>query len=292
MYYYIVNPAAGGGKISKIQDRLIERLKRLGIFGEFVKSTGPDDVAKLAKLGIARGYKTIVAVGGDGTINEVMNTIIGSEKVALGIIPTGTTNDLADSLGIRDWYSATGILAARKIEEINLGQVGSRYFVTAVAVGFEPKVAHLKRLSKGNLPEKIKFSFSMFRQATSYKSIRAYLRFDNNFEAEAECFNILIAGAGFSPLKKTDKNAVSEKMLDTIVITKISGSEVLKYGYLPKLNSIEWPKISVFHAKKIDIETKKPTDVTADGQLIGQTPVEISITDKKIRMIVSKKRKG
>lgn len=291
MYYYIVNPAAGGGKISKIQDRLIERLKRLGILSEFVKSTGPDDVAKLTRLGISKGYKTIVAVGGDGTINEVMNTIIGNEKVALGIIPTGTTNDLADSLGIRDWYSATGILAARKIEEINLGRVGSRYFVTAVAIGFEPKVAHLKRLSKGNLPEKIKFSLSMFRQAASYKPIKAYLRFDNNFEAEAECFNILITGAGFSPLKKTDKNTAS-KMLDTIVVTKISNSRVLKYGYLPKLNSIEWPKISVFHAKKIDIETKKPTDVTADGQLIGKTPIEVGITDKKIRMIVSKKRKG
>jgi len=291
VYYYIVNPAAGGGKVNKIQERLTERLKRLGVFGEFVKSTGPDDVAKLARLGISKGYKTIVAVGGDGTINEVMNTLMDNEKVALGIIPTGTTNDLADNLGIKDWYSATGILAARKIEEINLGKVGDRYFVTSVAIGFEPRIAHLRRLSKGNLPEKIKFSLSMLKHASAYKPIKAYLRFDNSYEAEAECFNIFIAGESFSPIKKKQKGASSKQLLDTVVITKVPGSKALKYGYLPKITSVEWPKISVFHSKRIDIETRKPTDVTADGQLIGQTPIGITTSEKTIRVIVSKKRK-
>jgi len=185
MYYYIVNPAAGGAKIAKIQDKLTDRLRRLGILGEFVKSTGPDDVAKLARLGIERGYKTIVAVGGDGTINEVLNEIIKHDNVALGIIPTGTTNDLAYSLGIKDWHAATGILASRKIEEVELGEVGGRYFVTTVAIGFEPKISHLKRLSKGNLTEKIRFSLGLFSHATAYRPIEANLTFDDSFEVSA-----------------------------------------------------------------------------------------------------------
>lgn len=290
MYYYIVNPAAGGARINKIQDRLQERLKRLSIMGEFVKSTGPEDVAKLARIGIEKGYKTIVAVGGDGTINEVMNAILDNEKVALGIIPTGTTNDLADALGIRDWYSATGILASRKIEEVNLGRIGSRYFVTSVSIGFEPKVANLRRLSRGNIVDKIRFGVGMFKAATTYRPIRASIKFDDNYDVAAECFNVIVSNSNFSPVT-AKKSKKTENLLNTVIITKIPGSKALRYGYHSNASVIELPKISVFHSRKIIITTRKSVDVTADGQVIAKTPVEVRVADKKVRVIVSRKRK-
>lgn len=290
MYYYIVNPAAGGARINKIQDKLKERLKKLGIMGEFVKSTGPDDVAKLARLGISRGYKTIVAVGGDGTINEVMNAIIDNEKIVLGIIPTGTTNDLADALGIRDWYSATSILASRKVEQIDLGKVGSRFFVTSVAIGFDARISSLKRLSKGNVADRVRFRMGIFKEATGFKPMDAKIKFDDNYEVEAECFNVIISNSQFFPLKgvKTEPN---DELLDTVVITKIPGSKALKYGLLSDASTIDLPKISVFHSEKINISSKKSVPVAVDGQVIGETPVEVSLADKKIRVIVSRKRK-
>jgi diacylglycerol kinase (ATP) len=291
MYYYIVNPAAGGARINKIQDKLIERLKRLGIYGDFVKSTGADDVGKLAKLGISKGYKTIVAVGGDGTINEVMNAILEHPKVALGIIPMGTTNDLADALGITDWFQATGILAARKIEEIPLGHVGDRVFVTSVTVGFDPKIARLKQLSKGNFSERVRSALGIFGQASSYRHISANIRFDKKYEVEAECFNIVVASGIFSPVYLGKNRADTNKIFDTVVITKIPGAKALKYGYGSNTKEIEKNKISVFHADTIEIDSKKPTEVTADGQVVGTTPVKIGKTDQTIRVIVSKRRK-
>lgn len=290
MYYYIVNPAAGGGKINKIQDRLTERLKRLGVMGEFVKSTGPEDVAKLAKLGIERGYKTIVAVGGDGTINEVMNAIIDNDKVVLGIIPTGTTNELADALGINDWYAATGILASRKIENVDLGKIGDRFFVTSVTIGFDSKIARERRLSRGNVVEKARYGMKVFKEAAAFKPIRASLKFDNNYEAEAECFNIIISNAQFFPLSKP-KQKVNDNLLDTMIITKIPGSKIFKYSYLSDNAAIDLPKISVFRSKNIEITTKDPVDVAADGQVIAKTPVKVTVADKKLRVIVSRKRK-
>lgn len=290
MYYYIVNPAAGGAKINKIQDRLKDRLKRLGIMGEFVKSTGADDVAKLAKLGVERGYKTIVAVGGDGTINEVLNAILPYEKVALGIIPTGTTNDLADAMGIKDWFSATSILASRKIEEVDLGKVGERFFVTSVSIGFDPKIADFKRLSRGNAVDKLKYGLGVFKEATTFKPVQAKLKFDNNYEVEAECFNVIVSNAQFFPLANTNPSP-KDSLLDTVVITKIPNSKILRYGYLSDPSTIELPKISVFHSKKIEIGSKNPIDIAADGQIIAKTPVEITMADKKLRVIVSRKRK-
>lgn len=290
MYYYIVNPAAGGARINKIQEKLTERLKRLGIFGEFVKSTGPDDVGKLARMGIKKGYKTIVAVGGDGTINEVMNAVLDFPKVALGIIPMGTTNDLADALGISDWFQATNILAARKIEEVPLGRVGDRVFVTSVTVGFDPKIARLKQLSKGNAVDKFRSALGMFGQASAYRPINAIVKFDNKFEIESECFNVIVASGIFSPVYLAEKHKDTTKIFDTVVISKIPGAKALKYGY-GSVKEIEKNKISVFHADSIEIDAKKPTEVSADGQVIGTTPVKIGATDRTVRVIVSKNRK-
>lgn len=290
MYYYIVNPAAGGGKINKIQDRLKERLKRLGIMGEFVKSTGPGDVAKLAKLGVEKGFKTIVAVGGDSTINEVMNAIIGSERVALGIIPTSNTNELALALGITDWYAATGILAARKVEEVDLGRVGDRFFVTSVSVGFEPRVAQIRALAAGNLPTRMRYFLGMFKESTTYRPVSATLKFDGNYEVEAECFNIMVSNAQFSTVKHATIKP-NDSLLDTVVITKIPPSKILKYSYLSDTSAIDLPKISVFHSKKIEIVTREPVDVSIDGQTGVKTPIVMRIADKKLRVIVSRKRK-
>lgn len=289
MYYYIVNPAAGGAKINKIQDRLKDRLKRLNIMGEFVKSTGADDVAKLARLGVERGYKTIVAVGGDGTINEVMNAILDYDKVALGIIPTGTTNDLADAMGIKDWFSATSILASRKIEEVDLGIVGDRFFVTSVSIGFDPKIADFKRLSRGNAIDKVKYGFGVFKEATTFKPLNTRIKFDNNYEVEADCFNVIVSNAQFFPLISANP-VPNDNLLDTVVITKIPNSKIIRYGYLSDPSKIDLPKISVFHSKKIEISSKNPCDVAADGQIIAKTPVEIRMADKKLRVIVSRKR--
>lgn len=291
MYYYIVNPAAGGSKIDKIQDRLKSRLKDLGIMGEFVKSTGPEDVGKLTRMAIERGYKTIVAVGGDGTINEVMNEIIDNPKIVLGIIPIGTTNDLADSLGIHSWYSATGILASRKVEEINLGQIGKRYFVTSVMIGFDAEFAKEKRLAHGNALEKARFGARLLSKSASFKPIETRITFDNNYEVEAEAFSVVVSNSKSSPLKQV-KMTADDSLLDTVVITKIPGYKMLKYGYASDSTGIELPKISVFHSKEILIDTKKPKEVAADGQVVGETPVKISLADKRLRVIVSRKRRA
>lgn len=290
MYYYIVNPAAGGAKIGKIQDRLKSRLTDLGIMGDFVKSTGSDDIARLARMGVEKGYKTIVAVGGDGTINEVMNELLGNEKIVLGIIPIGTTNDLADALGVKSWYSATSILASRKIEDIDLGKVGNKYFITSVTIGFDAEFSRDRRLSRGNVFEKARYSAKLFSKSIVFKPIKASLKFDDNYEVEAEIFSVVISNSKFSPLSFA-RTKSKDNLLDTAVITRIPGYKMLQYGYLSDLSSVDLPKISVFHSREIEISTKKPKEVAIDGQVVTETPVKIEMSDKRLKVIVSRKRK-
>lgn len=290
MYFYVVNPAAGGGKIDKIQEKLKSRLRELGVMGEFAKSTGPEDVAKLTRMAIDKGYKTIVAVGGDGTINEVMNQLVGNEKTVLGIIPIGSTNDLADTLGIKSWYQATGVLASRKVESVGIGLAGKRYFVTSIALGFDADIFSEKRLSKGNIFEKFNFGIKVFSKSLGFNPTKVWLRFDNNYEVEAEIFSIIISGSN-SFINSAIKAESNASMLNTVIITKIPGYKILKYGYLSDPASLDSSKFSLFKSKSVEIHTKKPISVAIDGQIASETPIKIKMTENKLRVIVSRKRK-
>lgn len=291
MYYYIINPAAGGGKINKIQDKLKERLIALGIAGEFEKSTGSNDIPKLIAIALRKGFKTIVAVGGDGTINEVINTIHGQTNIALGIIPTGNTNELANLLGIPDWQSACNILAARKVESVDLGIINDRYFVTSSSIGLDNVIYGLKKFQTPSRFARSLYTVKLSTAIKRFKPITLNIDFDKKFNIKTECLNLSISNGRFvNYLPKASKP--QDGILDAILIHNLSFKETLLYGQGKiSFKKAETDKVSVFHAKNITISSREPLDVSADGQVITKTPVKINISDQKLKVIVSRKRK-
>lgn len=288
MYYYIINPASGGGKINKVQDKLKERLKELGIAGEFAKSTGPGDIEKLTKMAIGKGYKTIVAVGGDGTINEIINAIDGS-NVALGIIPMGSSNELASMLGITEWQMACNILAARKVEEVDLGLIDDKLFVTAASIGFDNIIFDLKRSQRLGTLGKFGFATKLYAAARSYKPLHLDLNFDGKFSVETDCFNFSLSNGAFLNYIP-QKSKPQDNMLDAVLVSHLSASDAIKYGQGTLDLSKKPGQVSVFHTKKIKITSKDPVPVSADGKIVATTPVTIEVSDRKLKVIVSKKR--
>jgi len=288
MYYYIINPASGGGKINKVQDKLKERLKELGIAGEFAKSTGPGDIARLTKMAIERGYKTIVAVGGDGTINEIINAL-GDVRVALGIIPMGMSNELANMLGITDWSMACNILAARKVEEVDLGLINDKLFVTAASIGFDNILFDLKRSKRDGAWGKFAFGTKLSTTARSFKPLHLELNFDDKYSVETDCFNFSLSNGAFLTYLP-QKSKPQDNMLDAVLISHLSHSDAVKYGQGTLDLSKKLGQVSVFHTKKMKITSKEPVVVSADGKPVAETPVTIEVSEHKLRVIVSKKR--
>ena len=288
MYYYIINPASGGGKINKVQDKLKDRLKELGIAGEFAKSTGPGDIDKLTRMAVEKGFKTVVAVGGDGTINEIINAI-GNTGVALGIIPLGSSNELATMLGITDWQSACNILAARKIEEVDLGLINDKVFVTAASIGFDNIIFDMKRSRATGTLGRFAYVTKLSGAARGFKPVHLTLDFDNKYSVETDCFNFSLSnGAFFSFLPQ--KSRPQDNMLDAVLIGHLGFGDALKYGQ-GKLDLSKKPgQISIFHTKKIQISSAKPIPVSADGKVVAETPVTIKVSDRKLKVIVSRKR--
>ncbi len=291
MYYYIINPAAGGGKINKIQEKLKERLSELGIAGEFEKSTGTSDIGRLTKLAIGKGFKTIVAVGGDGTINEVINALGDKPNVALGIIPTGSTNELANLLGIYDWQSACTILAARKIEKVDLGLInGTHIFVTSVTLGFDNLLFNLKRHQSTSPISKFSYLTRLSKAVSGFKPIKVDLEFDKKYSVSTECFNLAVSNGTFIDYLPA-KSKPQDDTLDVILINKLSFKEALLYGQKKlRFTGENASRLSIFHTQRLTIKTAKPVPVSADGQVVTETPATISISDQKLKVIVSRKR--
>ncbi len=282
MYYYIVNPAAGKGAINQIQDKLRERLLQLGINGEFAKTTGPGDAETMTKAALEKGFKTIVAIGGDGTINEVMNGMTDSTAV-LGIIPVGKSNTLANHFGIHSWQQACEVLAARRISSYNLMAAGQNYFLSNLALGFETDLDKNVETTTNALRDRVVSFINSWRHAQNYPTLKCTLTIDDQFSLEADTFSLRVA---------------NQKFLDPSSPNRLVVSLVDRPGR-PQLTSYIWQLLRgekpledrattrVF-GRRVMIETTPPTGITIDGKLGSRTPLAIRLTDRQVRFITEK----
>jgi diacylglycerol kinase (ATP) len=149
-YKLIVNPIAGGGRAKALIPKVENIFRQAGAEFEIYTTKGPEDAIEAAAVAAREGFEIIVAVGGDGTLNEVLNGIVGTEAV-LAALHGGKGNDFATSVHMpRDVDSACRALLRAEIKAIDLGKVMGRYFINSVGVGFDAAVA--MRVNRGVKP--------------------------------------------------------------------------------------------------------------------------------------------
>ena len=152
---FIVNPVAAGGKTARIWPQIEKELALLDLSFDFIFTEAPLHATTLAKEGVEQGFENIVAVGGDGTVNEVVNGLMspGGQRAeaALGVVITGRGSDLARTIGVpADYSEACARLADQRTMTVDLGLVEfdqegerkQRYFVNVGGSGFDAEVAH------------------------------------------------------------------------------------------------------------------------------------------------------
>jgi YegS/Rv2252/BmrU family lipid kinase len=136
---FIVNPRAGRGRGEAIARELPARLARHGLTGRVVTTAGPRAAVALAREA-ARDESVVVAVGGDGTANEVVNGLAESDAT-FGLLPVGSGNDLALALGIPDDLDeALEVIAHGRDSRLDLGRYDDGWFANSLGIGFEAQV--------------------------------------------------------------------------------------------------------------------------------------------------------
>ncbi len=282
MYYYIVNPSAGRGAINQLQDKLRGRLTELGISGEFVKTTGPGDAAKLAEQAAAKGHKTIVAVGGDETVNEILNGIAKAD-VAVGIIPIGRSNELATQLDIPDWQAACQILAARRIVSFALIAAGQRYWLSTLSIGFETDTYKRVDATDTDIRSRLRHFSQTWGLAAGFQPLDCHITVDSKLQMDCQLFSLTVANQKFN-------NPLDDNKLVVNISSKPARPQLGAYLWqlLKGTEPLTQTATTRFTANRIVVDTKPPTGLMIDGKLSGRTPIAIRLTEHQLKFIVGR----
>jgi diacylglycerol kinase family enzyme len=283
MYYYVVNPAAGRGQIRTMQEKLRARLDELGIGGEWAKTTGPGEATRMTKAAISSGHTTIVAVGGDDTVNEVINGV-GQDNVAVGILPIGTNNRVATQLGILTWPQACEALAARRLTSYSLIAAGQKFFLSTLSLGFETDLDKTVDTTDNGIRGRIRQLTQSLSTAKNFGTLKCRVDVDGQYQIQCELFSLSISNQKFL-------NPLADNRL-IVAITDRPGR--LRLGQLA-LQKIRRPESQIvdsattrFLAERVVIETEPSTGIMVDGKVTGRTPIAIRLTNRHIRFITEK----
>jgi YegS/Rv2252/BmrU family lipid kinase len=277
----ILNPAAR----SERAHRFIDRLRELSGGAEIRQSSHPADAERISAEAIAEGFTTIVAAGGDGTVNEVVNGIraSGGVDIRLGILPIGTMNVFAMELGIpvnaleKSW----DVIARGEIRRIDLPCAdhaeGRRRFVQLAGVGLDAEVVRrTTRESKKALgPLSYLLSLAQVAGGTPPKLV---LRDAEGVEREG---SFLLLGNGRyygGPFRMFRKGSCTDGLVDVLLFRNQSPWDLLRYMQAIVMGQHDGLKdVEYFQTSALGVTSAEPVPFELDGEMAGFAPVSFSV---------------
>lgn len=282
----IVNPSAGKGKAGRELPRLKGLLDALGINYSLELTKCAGHATELARLGVQEGWPVIAAVGGDGTINEVINGVAPS-RIPLAVIPAGTGNDLVRSLKLpKSWSEAVLAITSSKELKIDLGEDQGCYFASLAGMGFPADVMNNVNLSKGIFSGSMAFVWGILRTLRKLSAIPVRLDLDGEIKTQKVqgifILNTAYAGGGLKFSPQADYN---DGKLDVVVMRDLSVSEIM--WLLPKVyrgTHLSHPKVDFYRVRDVKVETTEPLHKLFDGNVHGSTPIKATVHRGALRV--------
>jgi YegS/Rv2252/BmrU family lipid kinase len=268
-YAIILNPNAGRGKAAKMENELLKMVSAsIGSYDLF-KTEYPNHAREIA-ASLKNDYSVIVAVGGDGTVHETVNGMMGG-KAALAAIPLGSGNDFIKMLNLPK--NLTGILEVirrNKRKKVDIGKVGEQYFPNGVGIGFDALVTKESKEVK-KLRGFLIYLYAVLKTIFAYRNEMITLSVNGKTE-QREIFLIAVGngkaeGGGFflTPAAEFD-----DGLLDVCIIRALNKMEIFKY--LPKaLNGkhVHLEQVEMLRTKQLQILSENGITAHADGEMLG-----------------------
>jgi diacylglycerol kinase (ATP) len=289
----IVNPGAGNALDAAARlEQAVQYLADEGVTVDVAFAAPKEEALIIAKKAVKEGYKVVIAMGGDGTIGEVIRGIAGS-KVSLGIIVGGTMNDIAASLGIpEDVKEACALIASGRTRKLDLGQVKIKgkkkkfYFFMVTVIGLTatmyPKV---KKLPKGKISG-LKDAVMTFIKYEPKPEV--FLTLDKESKIKVDTMFVTVANTPLIASKNlvAPDASLQDGLLDIAVYPDFSKAEVLSYfSKTSKEGSTPDGKLQRYRARKVKVKTTPKLEVAADGIVLGKGTAEIKVCPAALRVI-------
>ncbi|NOZ45315.1 MAG: diacylglycerol kinase family lipid kinase [Chlorobi bacterium] len=303
-YLAIVNPNAGTGK-GKKDWPVIERLlndNRIIFHTVFTKARGHaiDIVTQYARL----GYNRILVVGGDGTLNEVINGVFAQQyipttEIQLAMIAVGTGNDWSKMFSIPGNYKdAIHTIAKNRVIYQDVGKVKyfiserqrSRYFINIAGMGFDAVVTKKSNFQKEKGKSgKLTYFYNLITSLFSYKHINSSISVDNNHAIKDDIFSMNVGICKFSGggMMQVPNAIADDGLFDMTIIKKMGKLEVIRnISKLYDGTLINHPKVDSFRGKTIRIQSDDNLKLEVDGESLGHAPFHFDILQQSIGIVV------
>lgn len=294
-WFLIANPVSGRGRQNHLVKQVVDYLQEAGITPKLMWTDKRGHAEELASMAVRDEATHIVVLGGDGTIHEVVNGIMSSrtsvDSVILGILPLGTCNDLARELNIsRKLSLGIQTLLNGIVRFVDLGKVAERYFITVATLGFDTRVSQY--VASGAVPGvfrgTMKYLYGALATLFHYHLVQVHLRSDID-EFEGPIFLAAIANTSSygGGMKIAPTAMIDDGCLTLCLVRQISHLEVVKL--LPRVFSgkhINHPSVSTSIFRKLEITSREPLAIWADGEPVAQTPASFQVIPRTLPLLV------
>lgn len=301
----IVNPRSQGGALGRRWSELADTIRRALPF-EVARTEGPGDATRLAAQALRAGAEVVVAVGGDGTINEVANGFFADGQpvapgAALAILPFGTGGDFVRTARIpKDWAAAVEVLARGARRTIDVGRLdhatrdggpGVRMFVNIASFGLSGVTDRFVNQGQKRLGGKLSFFAATTRALLAYDNQRVHLVFD---EQPADAVDMTINtvavangryfGGGMMVAPDAD---VSDGLFDVTIWSGYGLADfVLKSGGIYSGAHVKWKGTRTLRCRDVKADSQERVLIDCDGEQPGRLPCRMTILPGAIRLKV------
>lgn len=285
---FIINPAGGGGNSGRVWPLIAKRLDARGQKYQTYFTGKQGDGTRLAEEAVTKGAELVVAVGGDGTVREVVNGI-EIKRTLFGIIPLGTGNGFRRSCAIPgQWDEALDGLACWDPRLIDVGTINGSYFLNVVGIGFDAAVAAMAYSKYSNLKGYMPYVAAFFDELMHFNYFSATVETNTALIKEEQTLLVVIANGCFygGAFAIAPQALIDDGRLDLILVRKTNYPEttLLAVEVLAKKHLTSKAVVSL-SSTNYKVEADQEVPVHVDGEVIGSLPAEICLEPASLKII-------
>lgn len=290
-----INSAAGGGRARVCLPRIKEVFKSLRMQAQFVMTNSASELESCAQAAISQGEQLLLAMGGDGTFQSLVNASFGSD-VLLGVLPIGGGNDFASALGLpSDPAEAAEAMLCGKPRYADLARVRTadgriRLYAGGGGIGLDAEAARHAGGAYRHLPGRLRYIAAALHALAGYVPLNVRVDFPESdipsFEGKALLAAVLNSPTYGAGVRLAPGAAVDDGWLHVVLIEELSKLGVL--SLLPRLmgsGELRTSRVKRWRAQRVKLTTNRPCLFHGDGEILGPTPVEIEIVPKAVRVL-------
>ena len=286
----IVNPSVGVDATDTLREELANHFPRAGIQYEIHETRAGCRVGDVVRSRVQDGFSFVVAAGGDGTVAEAIDGLVGS-RVPLGIIPLGTGNLVAHELGIPgETEDAVALIAgAPRPRRIDALRIGERVFVLNAGIGISAAIMSDTTRAEKQFLGPVAYVGTGIRRVPAFRPMRVTLTIDGVAHAIL-AMDVAVLNCGiltrtiYPPVADV---RVDDGHLDVVVLRAMGYRDYPRYFLDLLLRRPVTPRALYFRAERsVVIRSRTPQDVQADGDIVGRTPVTVEVLPAAVTVLV------